>query len=201
MPDIFIDHQPVVLPKIRAPHSRFLRSFVHFPRNVHFDTQSRKENIILLLRQHPIVNVPWVFMGLIFTFLPFFVSWFVTGELLPAAYQLIVVILWYIFVFAYLFEHFLRWYYNVLIVTDQRLIDIDFPSLLYREMTEARLDHVEEVNNRKGGYLRSLFDFGDVLVQTAGAIPEIEIEDVPDPEHVTKIIYELIGKTEAVKTP
>lgn len=201
MPDIFIDHQPATLPKLRTPHSRFLRSFVHFPRNVRFDTQSQKENIVLLLRQHPIVNVPWIFLGLIFLFTPPLLSLVVIGEVLSPTYRLIGLILWYVFIFAYLFEHFLRWYYNVLIVTDQRLIDVDFPSLLYREMTEARLDHVEEVSNRKGGYLRSLFDFGDVLVQTAGAIPEIEIEDVPDPERVTKIIYDLIGKTEAVKTP
>jgi hypothetical protein len=68
-------------------------------------------------------------------------------------------------------------------------------------MTEANLDHVEEVSNRKGGYLRSLFDFGDVLVQTAGAIPEIEITDVPDPEKVTKIIYDLIKKGEISASP
>ncbi|MFH1840555.1 MAG: PH domain-containing protein [Candidatus Shapirobacteria bacterium] len=212
MPDIFTSGSslpqpvsvpvpaPAAFPGLRAPRSRFLRSFQHFPRNLHFDTQDKKENVVLLLRQHPIVILPWLLFTLLLLFVPVFAPLFFTGEILPFSYRLIAVIFWYFFVFAYFFEHSLRWYYNVLIVTDQRLIDVDFPSLLYREMTEARLDHVEEVSSRKGGYLRSLFDFGDVLVQTAGAIPEIEIKDVPDPEYVTKIIYDLIKKGENAKT-
>jgi len=191
----------VSLPKLRVPQARFLRSFLRFPQNLRFDTQDQKEHIVLLLRQHPLVNVPWILLALVLLLTPLLLSFFLTREILPPVYRLLVVILWYLFTLAYIFERFLLWYYNVYLVTDLRLVDIDFPSLLYREMTEARLDHVEEVSNKKGGYLRSLFDFGDVLVQTAGAIPEICFEDVPDPERVTKIIYDLIGKEERTKTP
>jgi hypothetical protein len=205
MPDLFVNTPPSLTPspvsKLRIPRSRFLRAFLQFPRNLHFDTQDKKEQVILLLRQHPIVILPWLIFTLFLSFAPLLLARFLSLSFLPATYRLLVLVGWCFFVFAYFFEHFLRWYYNVLIVTDQRLIDVDFPSLLYREMTEANLDHVEEVSNRKGGYLRSLFDFGDVLVQTAGAIPEIEITDVPDPEKVTKIIYDLIKKGEISASP
>jgi len=157
MPDIFVSNHSSVaptsppaaspvagvsLPKLRVPQARFLRSFLRFPQNLRFDTQDQKEHIVLLLRQHPLVNVPWILLALVLLLTPLLLSFFLTREILPPVYRLLVVILWYLFTLAYIFERFLLWYYNVYLVTDLRLVDIDFPSLLYREMTEARLDHV-----------------------------------------------------------
>jgi len=185
----------VIITKI-ASGSRFLKSFISRPLDIRFENQEAEEKIILLLRQHPIVNVPWILLVIILIFAPGVLKIVLPADILPINFQIVTVIIWYLFVFAYAFEKFVLWYYNVYIVTDERVIDVDFPSLLYRDITEAMLDRIEEINNRKGGYLRSLFDFGDVLVQTAGAIPEIRFEDVPDPEKVTHIIYDLVQAEE-----
>jgi hypothetical protein len=42
-----------------------------------------------------------------------------------------------------------------------------------------------------GGVVRTMFDYGDVFVQTAGEVPRIEFEAVPHPDKVAKILREL----------
>ena len=71
--------------------------------------------------------------------------------------------------------------------------------MLYRDITEAKIDKIQDVNIKTGGYIRSLFNFGDVLIQTAGAIPEICFEDVPDPQRVSQVINQLLYEEEQEK--
>lgn len=208
MPDIFIarpeKEKPVKpikkeLDEALAQGSRFLASFVSRPRNLHFETQEKKEKIVLLLRRHPITNLPWVLLGILMVIAPLTISRIVSLAFIPANYLFISLLVWYLLVFAYVFERFLTWFFNVNILTDERIVDIDFPSLLYREISSAKTDQIQDVSVKVGGFVRSLFNYGDVLIQTAGTIPEICFEAVPNPEQVSRILNELIYEEEQEK--
>jgi len=199
MPDIFVAKKK----KRKIPKAgrlaRALSAFVALPNNLRFETQEKKEEIVLLLRPHPIINVPWLLTSLVLFLIPVFILPVFPLNFIPAAYRFIGVLSWYLFTFAFAFERFLTWFYHVFILTDERVIDIDFPTLLFRSIKECKIDKIEDINIRTSGYVRSLFNFGDVLIQTAGAVPEIIFEDVPNPEQVSKVLNDLMYEEEQEK--
>jgi hypothetical protein len=76
--------------------------------------------------------------------------------------------LWYLLVTAVVLGGFLRWYFDVFVVTDERIIDIDFNNLIYKNITSTKIDNIEDVTYNVSGAIQSLFNFGQVLIQTAG---------------------------------
>lgn len=202
MPDIFVAKNEKV--KSGAPAKlkstgKILAAFIHRPQNLHFETQEKKEKIVLLLRRHPITNLPWILLAILIFLIPPFIVNFVSLGFIPDNYRFVCFLVWYLLTFAFVFEKFLIWFFNVYIITDERVIDIDFPSLLYRQIAETKIDKIQNVESRTGGYLRSLFDFGDVLVQAAEAIPQIVFEAVPNPERVAIILNDLMLEEEQEK--
>lgn len=93
-----------------------------------------------------------------------------------------------------MFVNFLLWYFDLSIVTNERIVDIDFPNILRKEVSATTLARVEDVTMRRGGFIRVLFNYGDIFIQTAGTELEFEFLSVPNPEQVVRIINELMGK-------
>lgn len=174
-----------------------LAAFCIMPPKVGFDVQHDDERVLLLLRQHPIVNLGWILISIVLVFLPLLIlpltNWLV---FLPFSFRTVLVLSWYVITFGFALEQFVMWYFNIYIITDERVIDMDFYSLLFKRISETKLDHVEDITAASGGVVQSMFDYGDVQIQTAAEIPEIEFERVPHPAEVTKLISELIDKEE-----
>ncbi len=103
---------------------------------------------------------------------------------------------WYLVIFGFCFEKFLNWWYSVLIVTNERVVDIDFVNLLYRVVSYATLNHIEEPRMVAGGFIRSLFRYGDIYVATAAETATVEGRGIPYPDKVIKIISELSEELE-----
>ncbi len=59
-----------------------LSSYVENPTDCRFEGQDADEKILLLLRAHPITNLPWIFMAIIFFLLPFGLPFITTALLL-----------------------------------------------------------------------------------------------------------------------
>ena len=210
MPDIFIAPNAKDAKKKRKKRKKkrkiikkeptsSLASFVPRPDNVCFETQEKKERIVLLLRRHVITNIPWVLLALLMVLTPWVVGGVISFDFVPFRYQLMSLIGWYLLTFAFVFERFLSWLFNVNILTDERVVDIDFPTILYREISSTKTDQIQDVSVKVGGFIRSLFDYGDVLIQTAGTVPEICFEAVPYPSRVAEIINDLILEEEKEK--
>ena len=86
--------------------------------------------------------------------------------------------------------------FNSFIVTNQRIIDVDFYSLIYKTVSYAQLERIEDVDTQVGGVLFSLIDAGNIEVQTAAEVPQFEIDLIPHPAKVARLINELTMKTE-----
>lgn len=177
------------------PRSALLGSYCVLPK-MRFVTQQDDEEIVLLLRAHPVTNVPWILVTLIMLVLPGFVE--LTGVFigLPAGFLFVGKLIWYLMTLMYAFEKFLYWYYSVFIVTNERLVDIDFENILWRIVTYANLNHIEEPAMVTGGFIRSLLQYGNVYVTTASEQPTIEALGVPWPQKVVDIINRLSEELE-----
>jgi len=173
-----------------------LAAFHVRPREMHFATQDPEEKVLLMLRQHPITQVTAIIFFALGMILPSFID---PGSLLgflPISLQVATTIVWYVAIMIYGVESFLSWYYNVNIITDERVIDIDFHSLMFRNITSAQLGKVEDVTSTAYGLLGTVFDYGDVRIQTAGAEVDIIFNLVPKPTTVAKLLNELLQEEE-----
>lgn len=168
-----------------------LKAFRANPVGVTFGIQEPEEKIILLLRKHWITNVPWLLLAVVLIISPLLLRFVPLLDFLPDHYQLMALILWYFLVTAFIFEQFLTWFFNVYVITDERTIDVDFYNLIYKQITEAKNDKIQDTTYQVGGVIRSLFNYGNVIIQTAGAIPNLEFEAVPNPDKVVRVLNQL----------
>jgi hypothetical protein len=58
-------------------------------------------------------------------------------------------------------------------------------------MTDTNIDRIQDVTVQHIGGVRAMFNYGDVLIQTAAEIPEIDFDAVPEPDKVAKVLREL----------
>ena len=63
--------------------------------------------------------------------------------------------------------HFHNYYLSLQIVTTERIIDIDQLGLFLREVNELPMDNIEDVTYKQNGFWGTVFNFGNVIVQTA----------------------------------
>lgn len=168
-----------------------LSAIVFCPENLKFETMDADEKIILFLRKHWITNLGWIIMVIILYFVPPFILGTSIFDSVPGNFKTMFALIWYLITTAYFLESFLTWYFNVYLVTDERIIDIDFYNLIYKEISDANLDKIQDATLKMGGVVRVLFNYGDVLIQTASEVPNFEFMAVPYPDRVVKILQEL----------
>lgn len=175
------------IPKTYSP----LGSFNYHPRHVNFENQDPEEKVVLFLRRHPITNLGWISLTFILIVAPPFLTVLPFFDSVPFRYIILGSFIWYLFTFVYAFEGFLDWFFSVNIITDERIFDFDFFNLAYRKVTDVNIDRIQDVTVSVGGGIRTLFNFGNVLIQTAAEIPEIDFLDVPQPDKVAKVLREM----------
>lgn len=174
-------------------------AYVENPSNYHFEGQDIDEKILLLLRAHPITNLSWIVPAILLFLLPFFLP-SVVGALsldlsfLPDNLLILFLIINYLLILVITFEGFLYWYFNVYIITNKNIVDVDFHSILFKNIDVAPLRNVEDISSSMGGTLQAIFHFGNVFVQTAGASRNIDFVDVPSPHKVADFILDLSHK-------
>jgi len=186
--------------KHERPSNSSLKSFIPKPKKISFELQDRDEEVILVLRQHPITQIKTSLMLLLgFFFIPWILN--VSGLMLifPTRFVFAFYAFLVILFLGLALRSFLLWFFNVYIITDERIIDVDFLSMIYKNISMAKTENIEDVTNRSCGVMSSIFDYGDIYIQTAGEKTEFEFAKVPHPAKVSKLINELILEEEREK--
>jgi len=171
---------------------KILHSFCLNPK-LRFSEQVDGEKVILTLRAHPFTQIGWVVNGIILILLLYLIS-LILPAFITTRQIIIIDIFAIVFIFSYFNFNFINWFYNIGIITNKRVVDIDLYYIIYKEITTADLRKIEDVTIKTGGYLESLLNFGNIFIQTAGAYPNIEFLNVPQPEKVRQIINTLINQ-------
>ncbi len=178
-------------------------AYVENPTDCRFEGQDPDEKILLLVRAHPVTNIPWISLATVIFLIPFSLP--VTSGLLtsfigfnlysiPDTILSSFLIINYLLVLVIAFEGFLYWYFNVHLITDQKVIDFAFESVLYKSVDLAPLSKIEETDSNIAGIVGTIFNFGTVSVQTAGAKVAIEMRNVPHPSEIADLILDLSRK-------
>lgn len=164
-----------------------IKAIEECPTNLQFESQEPSETVHFLLRKHPITNLGWILGTILMIILPLILMTLFssininTFEFIRPKTQLILLMLWYLLTMFFAFEAFLKWYFNVYIITDKRLIDIDFRGLWRKRISETSLGQIEDATYETNRFFHILFDYGNILVQTAAENTEFEFESVPKP--------------------
>lgn len=171
-------------------------SFIAEPINTKFENQEKEEKLLLLLRRHFVTNISWILISIALFIIPFFYNLFPLFDFLPKQYLPIILIGWYLLIVAFIFENFLLWFYNIYIVTDERIIDVDFYNILYKEISDAKIDKIQDISYNQNGFIQAIFNYGDILIQTAAEKTQFVFEKIPHPDKVVGIINLLIAEEE-----
>lgn len=145
----------------------------------------------MILRAHWITNIPWVLTAILLLFSPVALRFFPLLSSFPLRYQLMFVVIWYLILLMYVFEKFLSWFFNLSIITDERIIDVDFISLTTKKVSDADIDKIQDVSYTNNGALGAIFNYGDVTVQTAAEVSEFLFDSVPNPGKVADVLQHL----------
>ena len=161
------------------------------PKVFSFSEKDDQEQILAVFRPHWFTNVRWILITLVMLIAPTFLSFFPILSFFPARDQFIFIIFWYILTFIFAFESFLSWYFDVYIITDERVVDIEFNNLLSKKFSEAKISMIQDTTYTVTGVAQTMFNFGDVRIQTAAEVPEICFESVPNPDKIIKMLQAL----------
>ncbi len=88
------------------------------------------------------------------------------------------------------------WSRNVLVLTNQRIIDIDQHGLWQRTVAEAPYAKIQDVRYTTRGMAQTIFRYGTVIIQTAGNTTNLEMDGVHDPMALQQMIVDIQSRTD-----
>lgn len=166
-----------------------LTAFIH---------QKSYEHIEYQVRRHPITFVPSILALLVMLAMApavYFLLKNVTPNLLTGtvSYPLLVLLgsTYLLSVAAFFFTNFVTFYLDLLIVTNDRLMSIKQQGLFSRTISELDLYKIQDITSEVHGAFPSLFGYGKLTIETAGANEGFVIEDIPHPEQLRQAILDL----------
>lgn len=104
--------------------------------------------------------------------------------------------LWGLMAWTIFWQFWTTYYMDIWVVTNKRIIDIDYERLFDRSIHVLELTKVQDISTRVQGILGTLFKYGSVIVQTAGTQDQFIIDQIADPEHLRDVISEAMGAQE-----
>lgn len=163
-----------------------------------FINQKSYEKIVLEIRRHPITLIPSIILFIIALLLPpillaidvavtaIELAWSPLYTLFLSTYYIIAIIFFYV--------HTMDFYLDVLIVTNDRLIDIDQHSLFSRTISEMDLFQVQDVSTDIKGVFPTMFNYGTVHIQNASLQTKFTITQARNPDKLREVILDLANE-------
>lgn len=165
------------------------------------------EHVLMAVRKHWLVYLGGAIPFAVFAYIPVLaLDLLARSPFMEAAWAgyftyenplvLFVLGIWWLFVWMAAFSNFMRYFLDVWIVTNKRIVDVEQIDFFSREVTSVYLDHVEDVTIHETGFFHTLFGFGTLMVQSAGAADRIELPGIAYPKHVRDVLMRQAGKFE-----
>lgn len=151
---------------------------------------SEGEQILKIYHHHP---TPFVYqlVKIIVGCIPFFFFLYLFAPFMSMKWFWIVhVVIFIIFGLIIVYASLLYWL-DKLIVTNKRLLFVDWKYLTVRDESEALLHDINDIITLEKGFLSSfkMFDYGTVRVDTPASSVTITFVDAPNPEGIRQFIF------------
>jgi len=95
-------------------------------------------------------------------------------------------VIWIIF-----FLIWIDYYFDVWIVTNRRIINVEQKGLFSREVSELKLEKIQDISTEVLGVIPTFLNYGDVYIQTAAEQERFLFRRVPDPYRIKDVIMGL----------
>jgi len=173
-------------------------------KNYVFKERRNGEEIILVLRRHWLILLAKMLpLGLLFgavVLFPFLAKtiWLNSvgiglGDFNQSVLNLLQII-FLMFLWIGLFFTWIDYYLDVWVVTNFRIINIEQKGLFRREVSELEHEKIQDVTTEIHGIIPTVFDFGNLFIQTAGEKSRFIFKQIPRPVAARKIIMQLQKK-------
>lgn len=157
------------------------------------------EEIILKVRQHWVLLLWPITKFLVVAAVGGTVLYFFKDSL-DGLIFILLMITWLLIAFDLAMHDFFRWYLNLYVVTNKRIINVTHRTIFKRQITEASLSNVQDVTHQTLGFISMLLNYGDVVVQTAGHQPLINFKTIGSPRRIHKEIVKLTSNHQNQKS-
>lgn len=151
-----------------------------------FDGQHEGEDVLMLFRKHPVVMRKGLLAVLFCLMIGMLPSAIWPKELINLIYAPIGLLVGMIF----FFRSWIGWYFSVIIISDQRLIEVKQKGLWNRTVVDIGLDKIQSINYQIAGFQETVFGFGTILVQTF--IGDLVLDKIHHPQKMQEEIASTI---------
>jgi len=131
--------------------------------------------------------IPYAVLQVLFRVWPSLIAGEATRPILVLLGSAYYLMLWLFFITRFIDHHL-----DVYLVTSHRILDVAQNGMFSRTVSELDLSRVQDVTSEVKGVLRTIFNFGDVHIQTASEKERFVFEDVADPDGIRKRLLELV---------
>ena len=174
------------------------KAIVKEPQKTTYEGKDNDEQILYVIRESTLTLIPKLFVFFLAVVAPFFIYPVISGvnarnHLMNEVFLLTLLLFWYVIIFGYLLSVSINWYFNLFIITNKKIVDMDVRGLLYKNISEAALRNIEDVTSTVKGTLGTIFNVGEVFLQTAGEEKEFEFNYVDNPSEIRDIISDLVS--------
>ncbi len=97
----------------------------------------------------------------------------------------------FLFMWLYCFMLWIDYYYDVWIITDERILNIEQKGLFIRTISEVHYSRIQDISTSVNGIIPTVLNFGDLLLQTASENERISFRQVGDPNGLKDEIMRL----------
>jgi uncharacterized membrane protein YdbT with pleckstrin-like domain len=166
----------------------------------HFHGQRANEQIVLMVRRHWF-NILEQFFVVFLMILLLIGSWFILPFFFPTiiapSFNVLFNFLRNLFGMFIWITFFLIWidyYFDVWIITDRRVVNIEQKGLFNRQVSELELLRIQDITTEVTGVIPTMLNYGDVFIQTAGENPRFIFRQVSDPYGIKDTLMSLQKK-------
>lgn len=104
---------------------------------------------------------------------------------------ILVLLAYYLSAITFIIASWIAYYYNILVVSDERVVEISQNGLFNRSVNELVFEQVEDVSSIVKGMINTIFDLGTLDIQTAGPQRNFVIKDIGRVNDIVAIILDL----------
>jgi len=141
----------------------------------------------IVKRYHLFITTRLVFFSVIILLDFFFMTYFINNSW----WGILVFLVALVWSGMMIYRSWYIWTLNVLIVTDQRIVDIDQKGFFNRTVSETTYRKIQDVSYSIKGMMPTMFHYGTITIQTAGTQAKIMLDYIHNPEQVQDLLTEL----------
>lgn len=170
------------------------------------------EHVVMQVRKHWLLLVTSMVPYAILAIIPFamptllkltpvfapYASYFEATDALGRAVRGV----WLLAVWTGAWSSFTRYYLNLWVLTNHRIVEIEQRNYFSRQVSSMMISRLQDVTTDVHGIIPSLFGFGTIKAQSAGADAEFRMSGIPRPEQMRDLIMRYVSLgTQKTSTP